>query len=85
MTGAVLTGGIGLLAGFVGSNKVKITCLKCGHSCSAGDLHDKKQRDEHLKEKERKANTIEGHSAGSGCMVGIMLLVVFTTIAIAFV
>ena len=25
LTGAVLTGGIGLLAGFVGSNKVKVT------------------------------------------------------------
>lgn len=83
LTGAVLTGGIGLLAGFIGSNKVKITCLKCGHSCSAGDLHDKRQRDENLKEKERRANTIEGHSAGSGCMVGIMLLVVFTSIAFA--
>ena len=83
LTGAVLTGGIGLLAGFVGSNKVKIPCLKCGHSCSAGDLHDKRQRDENLKEKERRANTIEGHSAGSWCMVGIMLLVVFTSIALA--
>ena len=81
LTGAMLTGGIGLLAGFVGSNKVKITCL----SCSAGDLHDKKQRDENLKEKERRANTIEGHSAGSGCMVAIMLFVVFTSIAFALI
>lgn len=30
--GAILTGGVGLLAGFIGSGKVKITCLKCGHS-----------------------------------------------------
>jgi len=30
--GAILTGGIGLLAGFIGSGKVKITCLKCGRS-----------------------------------------------------
>lgn len=29
-TGAILIGGIGLLAGTIGSNKVKITCLKCG-------------------------------------------------------
>ena len=85
LTGAMLTGGIGLLAGFVGSNKVKITCLKCGHSCSAGDLHDKKQRDENLKEKERRANTIEWRTAYSICKVGIMLLVVFTSTTITFV
>jgi len=27
--GAILTGGIGLLAGTIGSNKIKITCLSC--------------------------------------------------------
>lgn len=25
-------GGVGLLGGFLGSGKVKITCLKCGHT-----------------------------------------------------
>ncbi|MEE9214112.1 MAG: hypothetical protein V3U54_04840 [Thermodesulfobacteriota bacterium] len=34
--GGVLTGGIGLLAGFIGSGKLKITCLKCGHVWKAG-------------------------------------------------
>lgn len=34
--GGILTGGVGLLAGFIGSGKVKITCLKCGHSWKAG-------------------------------------------------
>ncbi len=34
--GGVLTGRIGLLAGFIGSGKVKITCLKCGHAWIAG-------------------------------------------------
>jgi RNA polymerase subunit RPABC4/transcription elongation factor Spt4 len=32
IAGVVLAGGIGLLGGFLGSGKVKITCLKCGHS-----------------------------------------------------
>lgn len=32
LLGVALTGGIGLLAGFIGSGKIKITCLKCGHS-----------------------------------------------------
>ena len=36
--GAILTGGIGLLAGFIGSGDLKITCLKCGHKCKPGEL-----------------------------------------------
>ena len=35
--GAILTGGIGLLAGAIGSNKTKITCLNCGHNFKPGD------------------------------------------------
>jgi ribosomal protein L37E len=31
LVGGVLTGGIGLIAGFHGSRKVLITCLKCGN------------------------------------------------------
>jgi len=34
--GGIATGGIGLLAGFIGSGKVRVTCLKCGHSWTAG-------------------------------------------------
>lgn len=30
--GLVLLGPVGLLGGLVGSKKIKITCLKCGHS-----------------------------------------------------
>ena len=37
VTGAILTGGIGLLAGLHGSKKVIITCLACGHSFKAGE------------------------------------------------
>ena len=36
VAGALLTGGIGLLAGTLGSNKVKITCLSCGHQFKPG-------------------------------------------------
>lgn len=32
LAGIVLTGGIGLLAGFIGSSKIKATCLQCSHS-----------------------------------------------------
>lgn len=38
LTGAVLTGGIGLLAGFIGSGNVKVTCLKCGRQWKPGEL-----------------------------------------------
>ncbi|MFA5424873.1 MAG: hypothetical protein WC374_13545 [Phycisphaerae bacterium] len=34
--GVILTGGIGLLAGGIGSKKVIITCLNCGHGWKAG-------------------------------------------------
>ena len=37
VAGAVLTGGIGLLAGTIGSNKVMITCLNCGNVFKPGD------------------------------------------------
>lgn len=30
--GGLLLGPIGLLGGFLGSSKVKITCLKCGYT-----------------------------------------------------
>jgi hypothetical protein len=36
LAGAVLTGGVGLLAGTIGSNKIKCTCLACGHTFPAG-------------------------------------------------
>lgn len=31
VVGGVLTGGVGLLAGFIGSRKIYLTCLNCGH------------------------------------------------------
>jgi hypothetical protein len=36
--GALLTGGVGLLAGFIGSGNVKVTCLKCGMKWNPGQL-----------------------------------------------
>lgn len=35
--GAVLTGGIGLLAGGIGSDNIIITCLACGNQFKPGD------------------------------------------------
>lgn len=36
VVGAALTGGVGLLAGTIGSNKIVITCLNCGHQWRPG-------------------------------------------------
>jgi hypothetical protein len=35
--GAILTGGIGVLAGTIGSSNVRITCLSCGHVFKPGE------------------------------------------------
>lgn len=32
LIGGAKFGGVGLLAGFLGNNKIRITCLNCGHS-----------------------------------------------------
>lgn len=37
LAGVVLTGGIGLLAGTIGSKDIQITCLKCGKRFKAGE------------------------------------------------
>lgn len=42
-TGIIIAGGIGLAAGDIGSNKIIITCLKCGHQFKPGSQISKKQ------------------------------------------
>ncbi len=37
VAGAVLTGGVGLLAGTIGSNNIVITCLSCGEQFKPGE------------------------------------------------
>lgn len=36
IVGGILTGGVGLLAGGIGKNKILLTCLKCGHTWTRG-------------------------------------------------
>ena len=51
VAGAVLTGGIGVLAGTIGSNKTVLTCLSCGKKFKPGEDYDaaKKKREADLK------------------------------------
>lgn len=44
VAGAVLTGGIGLLAGTLGSNKIIITCLNCGKQFKPGEDYASTQK-----------------------------------------
>ena len=44
LAGAVFTGGIGILAGTIGSGNVTITCLKCGYKYKAGEYAKEKQK-----------------------------------------
>lgn len=48
--GVVLTGGVGLLAGAIGSGKVDITCLSCGYKHRAGEYQKEKNKIETQKQ-----------------------------------
>lgn len=37
LTGGAIFGEVGLLGGFIKSNKIKITCLKCGYEWDVGN------------------------------------------------
>lgn len=37
---SVVAGGVGILAGAIGSNKIQITCLSCGHQFKPGEDSD---------------------------------------------
>ena len=57
VAGAVLTGGVGLLAGFIGSQKIYVTCLACGHQWTILTGHARRAK----AEEERRIK--EGYSA----------------------
>ena len=37
VVGGLLTGGVGLLGGFIGSKKITVSCINCGHNWKAGN------------------------------------------------
>lgn len=79
VTGAILTGGIGLLAGFIGSGSVKVTCLKCGRQWNPGELLTSPLTNEE-KEKNEKAQKDKEGCINIGCSV--LVFIVFILIAI---
>ncbi|MCW3789477.1 zinc-ribbon domain-containing protein [Plebeiibacterium sediminum] len=56
VAGAVLAGGVGILAGAIGSNKVQITCLNCGHKFLPGEDADNAMTKRIEKAKAQKAS-----------------------------
>lgn len=59
IVGGVLTGGYGLLAGFIGSNKVNATCLACGKIFNPKDGYVKFRIDDPIDLKELEANKLK--------------------------
>ena len=65
--GAILTGGIGILAGTIGSNKIKITCLACGFQFKPGeDLESQKLRLE---------KDVKSMENPAGCIILIIVII----------
>jgi len=58
VAGAVLTGGIGLLAGTIGSNKIVLICLNCSHQWRPGQSNQSIKRKFVPTEKSRRLNKI---------------------------
>lgn len=79
VTGAILTGGIGLLAGFIGSGNVKVTCLKCGKQWNPGELLTSPLTQEEKEKNEEDQKEREG-CADVGCGIMAIGLVIFVLI-----
>lgn len=82
VAGAVLTGGIGLLAGTLGSNKIIITCLNCGNQFKPGDKPKPVLRSEPkiIWDERSKSHVTNpkntGSESGSGFLILAILIVV---------
>lgn len=76
LTGAVLTGGVGLLAGFIGSGKVKVTCLKCGCTWKPGELLTEPPKKPEPKLNEA-GNTADDSSSLYVGIIAVGLIIIF--------
>lgn len=75
LLGGFLTGGIGLFAGFIGSNKIKITCLKCGHTYKPGDLKTKPLSPKELEQIKEQEDNDKSDGIAVFFLVTILVLV----------
>lgn len=85
VVGAFLTGGIGLLAGFIGSGKVQITCLKCARIWEAGELRTTPlPPKEEEKEEDNKPN-VDGTGCGTALCIMLMIVAIAALLGAAAV
>lgn len=90
VAGAVLTGGVGLLAGFIGSGDVKITCLNCGCQCKPGQLktsplseYEKQGYYNMLRIKAEEKKKAEEPMSTGGCIALVICVLVWILIGVA--
>lgn len=76
--GAILAGGIGLLAGTIGSSNVIITCLRCGHKFKAGDYANEKYKCDETRE--RDIELAKKIAKGEQSFVGTILFFIIISI-----
>lgn len=90
LTGAILTGGVGLLAGFIGSGNIRVTCLKCGSVWEPGQLRTTPKTTpnpnespaiiEWRRQKEAEKAQKDKKDTAIGCMMFVALIIVFIII-----
>lgn len=76
VAGALITGGIGILAGTIGSNKIKITCLSCGKQFTPGEGAKS------VAEVEKKK--IEQHTSTKAGLIVLSVIIIIVLFAKAF-
>lgn len=72
LAGGVLLGGVGLLAGTLGSGNVKITCLKCGHNFKAGDYEKEVEK---FSPKPKTEKEIESNKKLAKALISILIVI----------
>ena len=84
IVGGVLTGGIGLIAGFHGKGKVNITCLSCGTKFKPGQGRTTPLPKPLPRPIPTRITTSKSADDNAGCIVlAIVIVVVIVIIAIA--
>lgn len=78
LTGALLTGGIGLLAGFIGSGKVKVTCLRCGSKWEPGQLRTTPLPPKSKSNNENNEDDGCANALGIAIVIGIVIFCIAT-------
>lgn len=83
--GVIVTGGIGALAGTIGSNKMLNTCMKCGFQFRPQDYAKIKEEERRKKEMRRKARTATENSFDNGGCASMAIMLSLLLAVVAFI